>query len=162
MEYKSYRSTKVLNDAAASTVSIAGTLLLKHDERHIRRKLLHFSNGDMLMLDLKEAIQLHEGSVLEAQSGEYFRIQAAVEPLYTVTAKNRLHLLQLVWHLGNRHLLVEVFEDHLTLLRDHVIRNMLERLGAKVEEIEAPFQPLHGAYHSHFGHMHSGHHGHNH
>lgn len=161
MEYNTYRSTKVLSDDFALKVTISDTLSLKHDERHIRRKLLHFTNGDMLMLDLKEAIQLHEGSVLEAQSGEYFRIQAADEPLYTATAKNRLHLLQLAWHLGNRHLSVEIFEDHINLLRDHVIRSMLEGLDATVEEIEAPFHPLHGAYHSHSGHAHSDH-GHNH
>lgn len=149
MTYKTYRSTKAILSHDSDSVKISGELNLDHEERHLRRKLLHFDNGDMIMVDLKESVQLHDGSLLEAESGEFFRICAKSEPLYEARAKNPLHLLQLAWHLGNRHLSVEIFEDRITLLRDHVIRAMLEGLGATVSDIEAPFQPLHGAYHGH-------------
>ncbi|UXM95802.1 urease accessory protein UreE [Bartonella sp. HY329] len=158
MAYKTYRSTKIAQQGDVDSLNISGELNLDHEERHLRRKLLHFDNGDMIMVDLKESVQLHDGSLLQAESGEFFRICAKSEPLYEARAKNPLHLLQLAWHLGNRHLSVEIFKDRITLLRDHVIRAMLEGLGATVREIEAPFQPLHGAYHEHSGGHGSRHH----
>lgn len=149
MIYKTYRSTHIIPAAKAGSMEIQGTISLPHDGRHIRRKLLHFENGDMIMLDLRQTVQLAEGDVLAADSGQHFRVKAANELLYEAKGKDALHLLALAWHLGNRHLAVEIFPDRIMLLRDHVIGAMLEGLGATVREIEAPFQPLHGAYHDH-------------
>lgn len=149
MTCKNYRSTVIVPSGEAAAIAVQGTVSLSHDERHVRRKLLHFHNGDSIMLDLKQAVMLADGDVLAAESGEYFRVRAAVEPLYEAKGRNTLHLLELVWHLGNRHLAVEIFPDRVTLLRDHVIADMLKGLGAAVREVEAPFQPLHGAYHDH-------------
>lgn len=154
MSYKTFRATKYIPASNAKGVETSGALSLSHDERHIRRKLLHFVNGDMIMVDLKEPVHLSEGDVLEAENGEYFLIHAANEPLYSVTANTPLELARLAWHLGNRHQSVEIKDNIILVLRDPVIRAMLEGLGATVEEIEAPFQPLHGAYHDHAGHHH--------
>ena len=154
MSYKTFRATKYIPASDAKGIETSGALSLSHDERHIRRKLLHFVNGDMIMVDLKEPVHLLEGDVLEAENGEYFLIHAANEPLYSVTANTPLELTQLAWHLGNRHQAVEIKENTILLSRDPVIRAMLEGLGATIEEIEAPFQPLHGAYHDHAGHHH--------
>ena len=154
MSYKTFRSTKYIPASNAKGLPSSGALSLSHDERHIRRKLLHFANGDMIMVDLKEPVHLSEGDVLEAENGEYFLIHAANEPLYSVKAATPLELTQLAWHLGNRHQTVEIKENRILLSRDPVIRTMLEGLGAAIEEIEAPFQPLHGAYHDHAGHHH--------
>ncbi len=154
MSYKTFRATKYIPASNAKGVQTSDALSLSHDERHIRRKLLHFANGDMIMVDLKEPVHLSEGDVLEAENGEYFLIHAAKEPLYSVKAATPLELTQLAWHLGNRHQTVEIKENRILLSRDPVIRTMLEGLGAAIEEIEAPFQPLHGAYHDHAGHHH--------
>lgn len=154
MSYKTFRATKYIPASNAKGFETSGALSLSHDERHIRRKLLHFANGDMIMVDLKEPVHLLEGDVLEAENGEYFLIHAANEPLYSVTANTPLELTQLAWHLGNRHQAVEIKENTILLSRDPVIRAMLEGLGATIKEIEAPFQPLHGAYHNHAGHHH--------
>ena len=154
MSYKTFRATKYIPASSAKELPPSGELSLSHDERHIRRKLLHFANGDMIMVDLKEPVHLSEGDVLEAENGEYFLIHAAKEPLYSVKAATPLELTQLAWHLGNRHQTVEIKENRILLSRDPVIRTMLEGLGAAIEEIEAPFQPLHGAYHDHAGHHH--------
>ncbi|WP_295736127.1 urease accessory protein UreE [uncultured Bartonella sp.] len=154
MSYKTFRATKYIPASDAKGVETSGALSLSHDERHIRRKLLHFANGDMIMVDLKEPVHLSEGDVLEAENGEYFLIHAANEPLYSVKAATPLELARLAWHLGNRHQSVEIVENRILVLRDPVIRAMLEGLGATIEEIEAPFQPLHGAYHDHAGHHH--------
>ena len=154
MSYKTFRATKYIPASDAKGVETSGALSLSHDERHIRRKLLHFANGDMIMVDLKEPVHLKEGDVLEAENGEYFLIHAANEPLYSVKAATPLELTRLAWHLGNRHQTVEIKENTIFVSRDPVIRAMLEGLGATIEEIEAPFQPLHGAYHDHAGHHH--------
>lgn len=154
MSYKTFRATKYIPASDAKGVETSGALSLSHDERHIRRKLLHFANGDIIMVDLKEPVHLSEGDVLEAENGEYFLIHAANEPLYSVKAATPLELARLAWHLGNRHQSVEIVENRILVLRDPVIRAMLEGLGATIEEIEAPFQPLHGAYHDHAGHHH--------
>ena len=151
----SYRPAGVITDPPVDIVT------LPHDLRHLRRKLLHLSNGDMVMLDLKEAVLFHHGDRLVLDSGDTVEVRAAPEKLFEVRARDPLHLIELAWHLGNRHLSAQIEEGRILILRDHVIRAMLEGLGATVAEIEEPFQPARGAYHSHGGQSHGSHaHGH--
>jgi urease accessory protein len=151
----SYRPAGEVTDPPVDIVT------LPHDLRHLRRKLLHLSNGDMVMLDLKEAVLFHHGDRLVLDSGDTVEVRAAPEKLFEVKARGTLHLIELAWHLGNRHLSAQIEEGRILILRDHVIRAMLEGLGATVAEIEEPFQPARGAYHSHGGHSHGSHaHGH--
>ena len=112
--------------------------------------------GDVVMLDLREPVQLAHGDRLLTEEGEVIEVVAAAEDLYEVTPKNRLHLVELAWHLGNRHLPAQIEDARILILRDHVIRDMLAGLGACVREISEPFHPLRGAYHGH-GHHHHGH-----
>lgn len=140
---------------------------LPHDLRHLRRKLLHLENGEMVMLDLKDPVLFANGDLLVREDGELIEILAADEKLFEIRGRDRTHLVELAWHLGNRHLAAQIEEDRIVILRDHVIRTMLQGLGATVLDIEEPFQPARGAYHSHGGHSHDqGHahhdHGHNH
>lgn len=157
----SYRPAGEVSDPPIDTVT------LPHDLRHLRRKLLHLSNGDMVMLDLKEAVLFHDGDRLVLESGDTVEVKAAAEKLFEVKARDTLHLIELAWHLGNRHLSAQIEEGRILILRDHVIRSMLQGLGATVTEVEEPFQPARGAYHSHghshdHGHNHDHHHGHHH
>ncbi|PZM14008.1 urease accessory protein UreE [Rhizobium tubonense] len=139
-------------------------VVLPHDLRHLRRKLLHLENGDMVMLDLKEPVLFSNGDLLVLGDGELIEIVAAEEKLFEIRPRDRIHLTELAWHLGNRHLPAQIEEERILILRDHVIRSMLEGLGATVTEITEPFQPVRGAYHSHGGeHQGRGHdHGHDH
>ncbi|APO75757.1 urease accessory protein UreE [Rhizobium etli 8C-3] len=137
-----------------------GKVVLPHDLRHLRRKLLHLENGDMVMLDLKEPVLFASGDMLVLEDGELIEIQAADERLFEIRGRDRLHLIELAWHLGNRHLSAQIEEERILILRDHVIRSMLEGLDATVSEVTEPFQPARGAYHSHGGHSHG--HGHAH
>lgn len=138
------------------------TVTLPHDLRHLRRKLLHLEGGGMVMLDLKEPVLLAHGDRLVLDDGHTIEVRAAAEKLFEIRPRNRLHLIELAWHLGNRHLAAQIEEERILILRDHVIRTMLEGLGAKVSDVEEPFQPARGAYHSHGGHSHGHDHGHNH
>ncbi|WP_163267246.1 urease accessory protein UreE [Chelativorans alearense] len=135
-----------------------GHIVLAHDERHLRRKLLTLKEGGEVVVDLHEAVALGNGDALVLEDGGLVEILAAEEALYEVTARDRNHLAKLCWHLGNRHLPTEIDEDRVLIGRDHVIRDMLLGLGATVREITAPFSPERGAYHSHsHGHHHHDH-----
>ncbi|MGD9479394.1 urease accessory protein UreE [Shinella sp. G-2] len=131
-------------------------VVLSHDQRHIRRKLLHMQHDDVVMLDLKAPFLLAHGDLILTETGETIEVIAAEELLYEVTPKDGLHLVELAWHLGNRHLSAQIEAARILILRDHVIRDMLAGLGASVREISEPFHPLRGAYHGH-GHHHHGH-----
>lgn len=145
------------SDPAAAKVE------LPHDLRHLRRKLLHLDNGEMVMLDLKEAVLFADGDKLRLENGDLVEIVAAKEKLFEITGRDRLHLTELAWHLGNRHLPAQIDEARILIQRDHVIRSMLEGLGATVTPVETAFQPVRGAYHAHGGHDHHDHgHAHDH
>ncbi len=153
-----FRSTKIAKPGAHINATPVDVVVLTHDERHLRRKLLHMAHDDVVMLDLKEPVVLEHGDllVLEGDAG-YVEIVAAEEPLLEIKARDRLHQIELAWHLGNRHLAAQIEDDRILIERDHVIKAMLEGLGATVTEVSEPFSPLHGAYHSHGGHDHHGH-----
>lgn len=141
---------------------LAGRVELTHDQRAVRRKLLTLDTGLGVLVDLPHTVMLGTGDALRLEDGRFAEIVAAIEPLYAIAGTDALHLAQLCWHIGNRHLPCQI-EAHsgvprrLLIARDHVIRAMLDGLGAKVEEIDAPFSPLRGAY---SGHSHSHHHHH--
>ena len=148
-----YRSTQILSPGPADKTPLH-TIALAHDQRHLRRKLLHLDNDDVVMLDLKEPVMLADGDLLVLDTGDYVRIAATHEPLYDIRSRDPLHLIELAWHLGNRHLPAEIWQDRILILRDPVIKAMLEGLGAKVAEVTEPFQPMRGAYHGSSGHDH--------
>lgn len=153
-----YRSTQVLPSGTGANHTPIGVVVLSHDQRHVRRKLLHMQHDDVVMLDLKEPAQLAHGDCLLAETGDVIEVVAAEEELYEITPKNGLHLVELAWHLGNRHLTAQIEEKRILILRDHVIRDMLTGLGAGVRDVLEPFHPVRGAYHG-TGH---GHHDHSH
>lgn len=131
-------------------------ITLDKTARHRRRMKMRSDNGIEFLLDLPEARLLHHGSGLILDDGRIIEVQAEPEELYGVHGRDARHLLALAWQIGNRHLAAQIDEDRILIRRDHVIRQMLEGLGAQVTEIEAPFDPEGGAY----GGAHHGHHHH--
>lgn len=143
----------------------AGTLRLDHAARHLRRKLVTTDQGEEIMVDLPEPVLFADGDRLVLQDGRSVAIVAAEEELYEVKPGPACPLRHLAWHLGNRHLPAQIDKTRILIQRDHVIRAMLEGLGASVREVVARFQPVHGAYHAHghdHGHGHAHHHDHSH
>ncbi|WP_312797608.1 urease accessory protein UreE [Tianweitania sp.] len=150
-----------------SSQEIAGRVVLAHDERHLRRKRLSLQGGGDVLVDFPSAIVLADGDALVLEDGSSIAVSAAQEPLYEITARDPNHLAKLCWHLGNRHLPAQIEEHRILIGRDHVIRDMLIGLGARVSDVEAPFSPERGAYHGHgddhgHDHAHSKHHHHHH
>lgn len=117
-----YRSTRVVKPGTVNATPL-DVIVLTHDERHLRRKLLHMAHDDVVMLDLKEPIILEHGDLLELENGGgYVEIIAAEEPLLEIRARNAVHQVELAWHLGNRHLAAQIEEQRILIERDHVIK----------------------------------------
>jgi urease accessory protein len=144
--------------------SAVDCVTLDAQERHRRRVVLTGERGTQFLLDLPRATALHDGDGLLLEDGWVVRVAGRPEPLVEIAAANPRELARLAWHLGNRHLDVQIVGDRLRIRRDHVIEDMLRGLGARLSPIEAPFDPEHGAYDQHHGgHSHGGdHHGHDH
>lgn len=146
-------------DVSAPHEPVLGHAILEHDARHLRRRMIEAADGRKILVDLPETVVLSAGDALAIEGGGVVEIAAADEPLYAVRARDSLHLAELAWHIGNRHLAAAIATDRILILRDHVIKAMLEGLGAEVEDIVAPFEPVRGAY---SGHSHAHDHGHDH
>jgi len=123
-----------------------GVVTLAYDERYRRRGLLRTDAGEEILLDLAEAVELRDGAALVLEDGRQVLIRAAPERLTEVRGADPRHLLRLCWHLGNRHLPVQVEADRLLIRHDHVLEEMLIRLGATLQSVTEPFQPEGGAY----------------
>jgi urease accessory protein len=124
-------------------------IVLAHDERRLRRKLLTLQHGDAVLVDFPNPVTLGNGDRLALEDGRTVEIVAAEELLLEVRGRDSNHLTRLAWHLGNRHLPAQIEAARILVRRDHVIRNMLLGLDAIVSDISAPFTPEHGAYHGH-------------
>lgn len=138
--------------------------VLAQDERHIRRKAIALSGGEKVLVDFPEAVILGDGDTLILEDGRHVEVRAAEEELCEIRGRDAVHLAELAWHIGNRHLAAQIETHRILILRDHVIRSMLEGLGATVVDVRERFNPLRGAYsgaHAH-GHSHANAHGHHH
>jgi len=141
--------------------SPADTIVLDFDDRHRRRMAMTGTRGLEFLLDLEHAVALRGGDALVLEDGRLVEVVAAPEPLLEIRCNDPQHLVRVAWHLGNRHLPTQITGRALRIRRDHVIEGMVKGLGARVIEIEAPFDPEGGAYagegHAHETHDHAGH-----
>jgi urease accessory protein len=161
------------------TEAPADTVVLDFDDRHRRRMAMRGTRGLEFLLDLEHATVLRGGDALVLDDNRLIEVVAAPEPLAEIRGNDPQHLVRVAWHLGNRHLPTQITARGLRIRRDHVIEAMVKGLGARVIEIEAPFDPEGGAYagggqvhtpesdpHPHAAHDHSSHdhggHGHYH
>lgn len=133
---------------------VAGALTLDFDARHRRRICLVTDQGDYVLLDLSKTIAMADGDGLQLSDGRWLEVRAAAEPVVDVRHDDPSQLARLAWHLGNRHLPTEIRDQVLRIRPDHVIEDMLRRLGAKLARVEASFQPEGGAYGGHGHHDH--------
>ena len=126
--------------------SPADNVVLDFDDRHRRRVAMTGTRGLEFLLDLETATALRGGDALVLEDGRLIEVVAAPEPLAEIRCKDAHHLVRVAWHLGNRHLPTQITARGLRIRRDHVIEDMVRGLGARVIEIEAPFDPEGGAY----------------
>lgn len=149
------RATAVL-DAGTWSETPLDTILLDYDARHRRRARMTGVKGTDILLDLARPAALAQGDALRLDDGSgCILIEAASEDLLRVTASSAHSLLRLTWHLGNRHLPSEIKEDAVYIRYDHVIEDMIRKLGGTTERLTRPFQPEGGAYGTGRTHGHS-------
>ena len=145
-------------------------VLIDYDRRHRRRILLRTESGKSVLIDLPQAVRLRNGDGLLLEDGGIVRVCARPEKLLEIHAHDEGDLVRIAWHLGNRHLPVQLLGERIRIRADHVIEEMISHLGGHVEAIDAPFDPEAGAYtgghahqhddedeHAHGEHPHGGH-----
>jgi urease accessory protein len=146
------RATHVARAGTWRASEAIDRVVLDADERHRRRVALTAEGGLKFLLDLPEATALRDGDGLVLADGAIVAVVGRPEPLAEITAPDAAALVRLAWHLGNRHIELQVVGDRLRIRRDRVLEDMLQGLGASITAIEAPFQPQRGAYdHRHDG-----------
>lgn len=126
------------------------TLSLTAEERTRSRHRFETIEGVLVQLQLPRGTVLQDGDLLQsAAEGAVVKVVAAAEPVLTVRADTAIELLRAAYHLGNRHVPLEITPTYLRLMPDSVLQEMLEHRGLQVEAEVQPFQPETGAYGHH-------------
>lgn len=137
------------------------SLTLPYELRQKTRLRAKLDDGREAALILPRGHVLRSGECLRADDGTVIAVQAATETVSTATTNDPLLLARACYHLGNRHVALQVGEGWCRYLHDHVLDEMVRGLGLLVRCEEAPFEPESGAY-AVGQHTHSHHHGHHH
>ncbi len=151
-------------------VQRASTITLDWDTRQKSRFDTTDSAGRQLGVFLPRGTVVRGGDVLVAEDGSLVRVVAAPQDVLRITACTEhgspFDLTRAAYHLGNRHVPIELQPDHLKIEPDHVLADMLRAMHMTVVAVSEPFEPESGAYGDHGGHSHGGHshggHGHDH
>ncbi len=131
----------------SNDVSVHLTLPLTAEERSRSRYRFEKPHCPVVVLKLPRGTVLTDGDCLQSQTGEIVQITAEPEPVLTVTANSPLVLLRAAYHLGNRHIPLEITPQYLRLSPDSVLQAMLEKMNLHIQAETAPFHPETGAYH---------------
>ncbi len=128
---------------------------LSFDQREKSRLRSTMASGEEIGIQLRIGTVLSHGDKLALSDGRIVEVIAADESLHEVRAKSAAKLMAIAYHIGNRHVPLQVEGEYLLMLPDHVLRAMSEGLGGTVVEVRRGFQPESGAYgHSHVHHSH--------
>ncbi len=132
-------------------------LVLPYDARRKSRQRVILASGEEMGYVFQAGTVLRDGDRLLTGNGLVIAVEAAPEPLLEVHAGDTCQLIRAAYHLGNRHVPVQLGEQYLRFQPDHVLGEMLLGLGCEVSEVEAPFDPEGGAYGAHaHGDAHAG------
>ncbi len=129
-----------------------GELLLPFDLRIRSRLRTRLVSGEEAALRTERGAVLRGGDCLMSEDGRVVRVAAIPENVMHIVCANPFELTRAAYHLGNRHVPVEIGDAYLRIAADRVLGDMLLGLGAKVEALEAPFEPESGAYGGGHGH----------
>jgi urease accessory protein len=160
--------TKVLEKALAIG-TISETINLSFDDRKRGRLKIVTDSGVDVGIQIERGLVLRHGTVLATENGDYLTVLASNEKVSTAYVKNATLFARGCYHLGNRHVSLQIGEGFLRFQEDYVLDDMLHGLGIHVTHEHAPFEPENGAYapgtggHKHSHNEDSGHsHGHSH
>ena len=146
-------------DAGAGGRTPDGRLTLPFELRCKSRLRTRLDDGREVALLLERGSVLRGGDRLHSDCGRCIEVAAGPEPVSVVRSGDARTLARAAYHLGNRHVPVQVGRHELRYLADHVLDGMVAGLGAEVVRAELPFEPEAGAYGHHGEHQHGHHHG---
>ena len=143
--------TEKLDTSLASSAS----LTLPFEKRQKRRLRVSLDNNQEAALMLERGSVLRHGELLRADNGLIVEVRAADEEVAVISTADNFLLARACYHLGNRHVPLQIGEGWLRIQRDHVLEDMVQSLGLLVKHELAPFEPESGAYSGDSGHSHS-------
>ena len=130
---------KLASRAAAASARVS----LAFEYRQRSRQRARLDSGEEIGMVMPRGEVLRGGDRLLASDGRVFEVVSAPERLLHIEAPS---LARIAWHLGNRHVPVQVGDAFLRIAEDRVLEDMLRRLGARLTHVDAPFEPENGAY----------------
>ena len=116
---------------------------LSYDQRFVRRKKLVSDNGTEFLVNLSETKSLIHNQAFKLEDEKLIVIVSNKEELIEITGNN---LMQLIWHIGNRHMPCQIESKRILIQNDIVIREMILKLGGTIRNVLEPFNPEGGAY----------------
>ena len=143
--------TKILG----SDGEAADTLILPFELRQKSRLVARLESGREVLLQLPRGHVLRGGTRLQAQDGSVIEVRSAPEELSVVASADATELLRAAYHLGNRHVALQIEAGAISYLHDHVLDDMLRGLGLAPRVASRPFEPESGAYGRSGGHHHA-------
>ena len=130
----------------AQSGKVAGQLALTFDARQKSRQRARLVSGEEVAMKLPRGEILRGGDLVAASDGRVIEVVALPEKLAHIESDD---LVRVAYHLGNRHVPVQVGQNFVRIAADHVLEDLARKLGARVTQVEAPFEPEGGAYHQH-------------
>ena len=133
----------------------SASLTLSFEKRQKSRLRVSLDNNQEVALMLERGSVLRHGELLRADNGLIIEVRAANEEVAVISTENSFLLARACYHLGNRHVPLQIGKGWLHIQRDHVLEEMVQSLGLSVKHDCVPFEPENGAYSGHSNHSHS-------
>ena len=143
-----------VSERLSEAVTAQAWLTLPYEERKKFRLRTALDNGQEVGLQLSRQGVLRDGDCLRADDGTVIQVRAGDEAVSTVVCDEPLSMAKACYHLGNRHVPLQIDNGWLRYQQDHVLDDMVRQLGLIVKHELAPFEPESGAYHEHSGYHH--------
>jgi len=140
-EARMLRVVSVIRKADIESTKIVDRVILDSDDRRRRRMVLASEMGAEMLLDLERPATLGDGDGLLLDNGSVIQVSGKPECLLEIESTSPRESARLAWHLGNRHTEVQFIGDRTRIRYDHVLEDMLRRLGARITSLEAAFDP---------------------
>jgi len=154
------RAISVLSPAERGNRPVIDTVILDYAQRSAQKIAVTGVKGGSFAIELAAPARLRTDNLLVLDDGGLVEVVAAPEPLIEARATDLPSLARLAWHLGDRHVPVQLLPNRIRARREPGVESLLTSLGAKLVLIEAPFEPEGGAYASLHGHAHDHDHAH--
>ena len=144
-----------ITEKLSTPATPVASLPLPFEKRQKSRLRVSLDDNQEVALMLERGSVLRHGDLLRADSGLIIEVRAANEEVAVISTKDSFLLARACYHLGNRHIPLQIGEGWLCFKRDHVLEEMVQSLGLFVKHELFPFEPERGAYSGHSSHSHS-------